>query len=383
MKATFKKPFKQQVDFFRQKLSIPTAHWDDLQRSEHDHAFVVAGAMKADLLADLRGAVDKAVSEGKSLGAFRKEFREIVAKRGWVNYTGSESKAGIAWRTRTIYKTNMDTSYMAGRWQQMTDPEVVKLRPYWRYVHNTVENPRADHQRWHNTVLPAGHEWFKAHYPPNGFGCNCGVETLSVKDLERQGLTPSELAAPASPLQEHINKATGEVTETPQGIQPGWDYAPGASAAQNAIAARQNRLETFDNALARNNVAALLNAPLFNRFYKGEVKGEYPVAVLKPQDQKVLGAESQVVLLSQESLAAHMKSHPEIGLTDYLRIQTILDEGEVYQQPERKERLIYLTVKGVVYRAVLKRTVDSKKNYFLTLFKNETGAKPKPDTRIR
>jgi len=271
---------------------------------------------------------------------------------------------------------------MAGRWQQMTDPEVVKLRPYWRYVHRTVENPRADHKRWHGTVLPAGHKWFKAHWPPNGFGCNCGVESLSERDLKRLGITPSELKAPASPMQEHINKATGAVTETPQGIQPGWDYAPGASAAEKAVAARQNRLETFDNALARENVGAMVAAPLFQRFFAGEVKGEFPVAVLKPEDQRILGAESQVVLLSQESLAAHIATHPEIDLEDYRLIQQLLDTGEVYQRPNSSERLIYLALHNVFYRAALKRTGDGLKNYFLTLFKT-TDEKAEKEVRSK
>ena len=49
-----------QLAFFRQKLGLPTARWDDLMKSAHDRAFVVAGAMKADLLADLKRALDAA-----------------------------------------------------------------------------------------------------------------------------------------------------------------------------------------------------------------------------------------------------------------------------------------------------------------------------------
>lgn len=41
-------------------------------------AFTVAGAMKEDLLCDLRQSVDKAISEGMSLASFRHQFKEIV-----------------------------------------------------------------------------------------------------------------------------------------------------------------------------------------------------------------------------------------------------------------------------------------------------------------
>lgn len=365
--AAFNRPFKEQTEFFRQKLNLPTQRSGDITRDQNDAAFVVAGATKADLLADLRGAVDGAISNGQSLSEFRKQFEEIVAKRGWAGWTGEDTKAGRAWRTRLIYKTNLDTSYAAGRWQQMTDPDVVRLRPYWRYVHNTIENPRQQHQRWHDLVLPAADPWFNTRYPPNGFGCNCGVETLSERDMQRMGKDAPD-SAPNDGTYEHVDKVTGEVTTLPAGVQPGWDYAPGQTATERAMAARLNRLDSVDATVARQHVADLVSAPLFNRFWNGEVRGEYPVAVVPPVERQVLGAESPVVLLSQESLATHKARHPEVGLADYRRIQQILDEGEVYQRESEPGRMVYLSLGERLYRAALKRTGDGKKNYFLTLF---------------
>ena len=73
--------FEEQIDFFRRKLNLPSETWRDIQRAAHDRAFMVAGAMKADLLADLRKSVDQAV-QGGSIGEFRKQFSDIVAKHG-------------------------------------------------------------------------------------------------------------------------------------------------------------------------------------------------------------------------------------------------------------------------------------------------------------
>lgn len=114
--SAFNLPFAQQIDFFKQKVNLPTQSYKDLQAQQHDKAFVVAGAMKADLLTDLNEAVLKAIEDGESLGQFRQRFDEIVAKRGWTGWTGSDSKEGIAWRTKVIYTTNLRTSHAAGRW---------------------------------------------------------------------------------------------------------------------------------------------------------------------------------------------------------------------------------------------------------------------------
>ena len=43
-------PFQEQIDFFRQKLNLPTEHWNDIWRDAHDRAFVVAGATKTDFV---------------------------------------------------------------------------------------------------------------------------------------------------------------------------------------------------------------------------------------------------------------------------------------------------------------------------------------------
>lgn len=351
LEATFRRPFAEQLEAFRRKLSLPSRRWDDLIRHGHDHGFIVAGATKADLVADLRQAVDSAIENGESLGKFRQRFRETVARRGWTGWTGEGSKAGQAWRTRVIYKTNLDTSYAAGRWQQMTDPELMQDRPYWQYVHNTVENPRIQHRRWDGLVLPAAHPWFNTRYPPNGFGCNCGVRTLSRRDLARLGKSGPD-TPPDDGTWEHVHPETGEVTEVPNGVQYGFDYAPGQAAAHEAaMAARLNRLPGVEAPVARRHVQELVAAPLFQRFVQGDMDGDYPVGVTPGELREALGAESPLVLLAQESLRAKRERQSEIDVADYRRVQQLLDEGEITPRPGDPGRLITLVVAGVAYRA--------------------------------
>lgn len=77
-------------------------------------------------------------------------------------------------------------------------------------------------------------------------------------------------------------------------------------------------------------------------------------------------------------MAAHLIKHHEVGQQDYRRIQQLLDNGTVYQEPDRSERLIYITLDNVIYRAALKKTADNKKNYFLTLLRAKIE-NPAPD----
>ncbi|WP_133182320.1 PBECR2 nuclease fold domain-containing protein [Shewanella decolorationis] len=205
--------FQQAIDFFRQKLNMPTQAWDDLWGGMHSRAFVVAGAQKAELLTDLRQSVDKAISEGMSLNEFKKQFKTIVAKHGW-DHTGNAD-----WRAQIIYDTNMRQSYNAGRWDQL------QQFPYWQYKHGHSATPRQDHLRWHDMVLPASSPWWTTHFPQNGWGCTCSVRGMTEGQLKRQGLSVSQL--PADESYEWVNPKTGEVLKVPKGIDPGFDYSPG------------------------------------------------------------------------------------------------------------------------------------------------------------
>ncbi len=216
----FDQPFKEQIDFFRAKLNLPTERWDDVRLSAHDRAFIVAGATKADLLNDLRKAVDKAITTGTTLETFRKDFKKIVADNGWTGWTGEGTKAGEAWRTRVIYETNLRSSYAAGRWAQLNDPAFKKLMPYWRYVHNdSVLSPRPLHQHWGQIrlTLPAEHVFWKTHFPPNGWGCRCRIVAVAMPK-EGDSVEPPD-------GWDTVSERTG----APLGIDKGWGYAPGAN----------------------------------------------------------------------------------------------------------------------------------------------------------
>ena len=163
-------PFAEQIAFFKGKLNLPTQTWQDLLGAAHDRAFVVAGAMRADLLADLHAAVLKGIERGTSLDEFRRDFDAIVSKRGWTGWTGEDTPGGRAWRQEIIYGTNMRTSYQAGRHAQAV--AIAHRRPYWRWRHaDTVAHPRPLHVAWDGKILRHDNPWWRSHWPPAGWNC--------------------------------------------------------------------------------------------------------------------------------------------------------------------------------------------------------------------
>lgn len=355
-------PFKEAIAFFRQKLSMPSEHFNDLWKDMHAKGFMVAGVMKAELLTDLRGAVDKIISAGGTLAEFRKNFDSIVEQHGWL------FKGGRNWRTKVIYNTNLRQSNNAGRYQQMTEPEVLKLRPYWRYRHSGSANPRESHLALNGLVLPHDDPFWDTYYPQNGWGCNCGVDNLSKRDLARIGKTGPD-TAPEIKYREYVDR-NGNKHQVPEGIDPGFNYNVG-KAAEKSYKILAERFETLPYDIAKPFMAEFVAGPAFEQFHAGKIKGEFPVAMLSESDKTALGSQAQTVWISQTTLAEHKASHPEISLEDYRLIPEIIETGEVYKQGAT--RLIFLKKDGRLYRAALKRTGDRKENYFLTLFEIDEG----------
>lgn len=242
LKQTFAKPFDLQIAALRLRLAnqVGTVAWDDLVKAEHDRAFVVAGAMKADLLADLGKAVEKAIGDHRSIEKFREEFRQIVTDRGWHGWTGEGTPKGEAWRTKVIYRTNMATSYAAGRFAQLKAAGY----KFWVYKHGNAVEPRLQHLAWDGVALPPDHPFWETHAPPNGWGCTCRIRGAdSERGIRRAGGDPGKKLPDGW---DATNAKTGE----PPGIDKGWGYAPGASVADELQSFVSTKVATLPLPLA-------------------------------------------------------------------------------------------------------------------------------------
>jgi len=216
-------PFDQAIAFLKAKVDIPTRRWDDLWQGMHSRGFMAAGAVQEDLVKDFHEALNKAIREGGGLKEFQKNFDDIVQKYGWT-YHGTRG-----WRSALIYNTNLRTAYSAGRWQQQTDPDVVRQRPYLMYCHSPASLvPRPLHLAWHGLTLPADDPWWNEHYPPNAWGCKCFVVSVSMADLNRYGKAGPD-TAPKTRYYDWKDRS-GKIHMVPEGIDPGWDYNPGKAA---------------------------------------------------------------------------------------------------------------------------------------------------------
>jgi uncharacterized protein with gpF-like domain len=190
-------PFQEAIDFLRNKVNLPTRRWDDVLRQGQVRGFTVAGIARDDMLSDFMAALLVARTAGTGFNEFRKSFDEIVDRTGWkFNAKGSTDEERRDWRAGIIYNTNMRTSYMAGRWKQLTDPDVLKYRPYLQYVHSRALHPRLLHLHWNGLVLAATDPAWRYMYPPNGWGCAGLFRTFRESIIADKGIEAADAVIP-------------------------------------------------------------------------------------------------------------------------------------------------------------------------------------------
>jgi len=150
--ANFELTPQQALEYFLGKGVKPTFNWADMMGAEHDTAFTVAKMMDTDLLATVKGKLDKALESGMTLQQFQKDLIPTLQKAGWWGkkdlidpLTGyvTQAQLGSASRLETIFRSNMQSAYQVGTWEGIEDNK--KLYPWLMYDAVDDARTRPDH----------------------------------------------------------------------------------------------------------------------------------------------------------------------------------------------------------------------------------------------
>jgi SPP1 gp7 family putative phage head morphogenesis protein len=241
------------VEYLQSKGYEVSWDWEELWQDAHANAFTVAKATRLDILQDIREAVQTALNEGKTLAWFAKELTPVLQAKGWWGKqehvderTGeiTDVQLGSPWRLRTIFRTNVQTAYMAGRYAGQM--ENVDDRPYWQYVAILDTHTRPSHRALNGRVFRYDDPFWQSFYPPNGWGCRCRVTTRTEDEIATRRLTVETSEGKLGTVLRRVSEKTDALREvaTYRAIDPttgkavvvspdvGWSYNPGAAAWQ-------------------------------------------------------------------------------------------------------------------------------------------------------
>ena len=182
-------------------------------------AFTVAGVMDLDLLNDTFKALDKAVAEGTTFETFAREVGEKL-EATW-------GKADSV-RLQTIFSTNVLSAYSAGRYKQLTDPDVLAERPYWFF--DSVLDGRTSEICKHldGTIRPADDPFWQTATPPLHHRCRSGLISLTEAEANSRGVTekpPKPLPASGFGKPPGVEEWQPKLDKYPQELQQAYQAA--------------------------------------------------------------------------------------------------------------------------------------------------------------
>jgi SPP1 gp7 family putative phage head morphogenesis protein len=243
------------IEFMRAKKLRVTFDYRDMIAQEHVKAFTVAKMMQLDLLHEVHQATTAAIAKGTSFEFFKAQLEPTLQAAGWWGRqavidpkTGAvvTAQLGSPWRLATIFRSNIQSAYSVGHWQQIAAN--AKHAPWLLYDAIDDARTRPEHAALDGLVVRADSPFWKTHFPPNGYNCRCSVIQLTSKQLAALGKTPTK-PEPKIKLHKWTNPRTGKTYNVPDGIDPSWAHNPGLTSQTDVKALLAEKVEAMPKAL--------------------------------------------------------------------------------------------------------------------------------------
>jgi len=367
-------PPPEVVHYFADKGLKPGFSWLDVWGAEHAHAFTVAKAVDLELLALFKTSIQEAIAKGQSLETWKAGLRDKLAALGWwgprmvSDPTGREPDRMVDFsrsrRLEIIFRSNMAAARSAGQWERAQRTK--KVLPFILYQRTTAADPRPEHLRLVGIILPVDHPFWRTYWPPNGWLCQCHVRQISASEAKAKLARPpkgGEIGYTATPPdlgppRRFVNRRTGEVTEVPAGIDPGWQTNAGLARSTTLLHNLETRLATAPETAGTRALTDLWSDPFMRLAPQLPEKSFLPAGVSETLAGE-LDAASPVISVPTDVVTAREIKH---GMTmdDFAQLPRILAEGTVLPDPrgEAAVRAVYwLADDGKTWwRAFVKRS---------------------------
>jgi len=334
-------PFLEAIRWAKtRKVVLPDEYYGERIGLARAQARTISGLAGVD---QIQSVFDKLDDMQKSGGTFR-DFQKAVA-------AGEVDVALPRHRLELIHRNNIQSSYMAGRWQQVQANKV--NRPYLMYIAVNDGRTRPSHRAMHGHIARVDSSWWQTHHPLNGFRCRCGQRSLSEAEAKRRGIKPAPNAEP----------------------DKGWDYNPGMAPMEGLKQAAKQKKKVVHKKLA-GAVDEAVPASYHSSMIERDVLKEW---LKKPTGMVIignsptylasaLGASTLEVTLSKETMDKQVSHHPELTMEEYMLIMDMINNGNAFREAKNKAVIIH-SVNGKRYVVAIKSTRDGNALFVTSLFK--------------
>jgi SPP1 gp7 family putative phage head morphogenesis protein len=164
--------FQEAASFMKSRVPLTKSEWKKLEPELRFRAFTVASLSEPDLIERVRQRTIAVIEKGTPLSEY------------WTAVT-IEDLAGVSskspWYWETVYRTNVQTAYNAGRAAQFSkeQPEYLEFVGIEDVRQTDICRERS------GTILPASHPFWKSNWPPLHFNCRSTVRSVYQEEVDQ------------------------------------------------------------------------------------------------------------------------------------------------------------------------------------------------------
>ena len=166
-----------------------TSSWDQIDSNAHSQSFTVSKVMSADVLQEVYNYVEVAKKDGWSF----EKFRDSMVNGGMIEKMTSAGWQGKSpSRLKVIYETNMNTTFMKGRYQSMSLLSSQGLADLWEYLPSHSHNPNPLHMKFYYKKYRFDDPIWEIIQPPSRIGCMCSARGVMNSEMNKKGWVPGD-----------------------------------------------------------------------------------------------------------------------------------------------------------------------------------------------
>jgi len=186
---------KQAIKIFSDQGIKVTTTAKATQEAVEERLFAITRSVNMGVLQDFRGELKLAIEEGQTFRTFQKNIKNTLAKHGWTGertiiQAGKEIEVlTTPHRLKTIYKTNIQSSLNAGRFERQI--ENANDRPFLQLIEILDASTRTTHRAQSGSIQLISSRFWKSPnswYPPNGFNCRGRTTSLTRAEAKSRGI---------------------------------------------------------------------------------------------------------------------------------------------------------------------------------------------------
>ena len=181
-------PPQEAIDLFKSKLPMTTTAFNEISDIYRGRAFTIAKQQTVDAVATVQDWLTKSLEDGSTFRDFLGGLSEAAAAGG--------ISAVNPYHAATVFVTNIQTAYNAGRWEMYNAPSVVDAFPYFQYHTVGDDRVRPTHAQMDGYIARRDDPVWNLWWPPNGFNCRCTCTAISKYEIQDRGIRPSRRQVP-------------------------------------------------------------------------------------------------------------------------------------------------------------------------------------------